>query len=78
MAGQNEVDAFELPKVRDVCDQARKEFEGFFKAIPGSKDLVIQNKELMSLLEHVTPMKVLRRYLYILFYTMCFHSLCTA
>lgn len=53
----------ELPKVRDVCDQARKEFEGFFKAIPGTKDLVIQSKELMSLLEHVTPMRVLRRYM---------------
>lgn len=53
-------DEAELPQVRDVSDQARREFESFFQPIPYSKDLVIQSTSLMSLLEHITPMKILR------------------
>ena len=58
----DEVDGAEFPLLNDVSDLARREFESFFNAVPGSKELVIQSKSLMSLLEHVTPMKVLRRY----------------
>ncbi len=57
----DEVDGVEFPLLKDVSDLARREFESFFSAVPGSKELVIQSKSLMSLLEHVTPMKVLRR-----------------
>lgn len=53
---------FELPKLTQVSDRARQEFESFFNHIPGSKEFVIQSKSLMALLEHVTPMRVLRRY----------------
>ena len=57
----DEADEVELPQVRDVSDRARREFESFFQPIPYSKDLVIQSTSLMSLLEHITPMKILRR-----------------
>ena len=52
----------DLPRVSEVSDDARRTFEGFFHASPGPKDLVIQSKELMTLLEHIAPMKILRRY----------------
>ena len=47
-------------KVTEVCDTAKTQFEELLNGVNGPKDLVIQ-KELMSLLEHVTPMKVLKR-----------------
>ena len=57
-----EANEAEIPQVKEVSDQARMEFESFFDAIPGSKELVIQSSSLMTLLEHVTPMRVLRKY----------------
>ena len=47
-------------KVTEVCETAKTQFEELLNGVNGPKDLVIQ-KELMSLLEHVTPMKVLKR-----------------
>ena len=47
-------------RVTEVCDNAKTQFEELLNRVNGPKDLVIQ-KELMSLLEHVTPMKVLKR-----------------
>lgn len=52
----------DLPRVSEVSDDARRTFEGFFHTASGPKDLVIQSKELMTLLEHIAPMKILRRY----------------
>lgn len=56
--------SFQLPSLKEVSDHARREFESFFNDIPGSKEFVIQSKSLMALLEHVTPMRVLRRYIH--------------
>lgn len=47
-------------RVTKVCDNAKTQFEEFLNGVNGPKDLVIQS-ELMSLLEHVTPMRVLKR-----------------
>jgi hypothetical protein len=61
-AGGEEVDGMaSLPRVSEVCDQARKDFMAFFNEQPGPKDLVIQSKELMAILEHIAPMKTLRK-----------------
>lgn len=61
--GEEQVDmGFDIPRISEVCDEARKEFQNFFTSSPpGPKDLVIQSKELMTLLEHIAPMKTLRR-----------------
>ena len=48
--------------MQEICERAKQEFVQFIDSTVGPKDLVIQSKQLMSLLEHVTPMKVLRRY----------------
>ena len=48
-------------QVQEICDRAKEEFVQFINSTAGPKDLVIQSKQLMSLLEHVTPMKVLRK-----------------
>ena len=63
----DEIDGAELPRLTEVSDRARGEFESFFNASPGSKELVIQSKSLMALLEHVTPMKVLRTLVILVF-----------
>lgn len=51
----------EVLPVQEICDRAKGEFEQFINSVSGPKDLVIQSKQLMSLLEHVTPINVLRR-----------------
>ncbi len=50
-----------LPDLQLLSDRAREQFADMLGEVDGPKDIVIQS-ELMSLLEHVTPMKFLRRY----------------
>ena len=47
--------------VQLVSDRAREQFADILGEVDGKKDIVIQ-QELMSLLEHVTPMTFLRKY----------------
>ena len=51
-----------LPDLQLLSDRAREQFADMLGEVDGPKDVVIQS-ELMSLLEHVTPMKFLRRYI---------------
>ena len=55
-----EPDGAKLPELEDVAKVARRDFEDMLNREEGKKDLVIQG-ELMSLLEHVTPMGFLRK-----------------
>lgn len=56
----DDTDGAKLPELRDVSEIARTEFADMLSLVEGKKDLVIQ-VELMSLLEHVTPMAFLRK-----------------
>lgn len=49
-----------LPDLQEVSDLARMQFADMLSKVHGSKDLVIQ-AELMTLLEHVTPIGFLRQ-----------------
>ena len=55
-----EPDGAKFPELEDVAKVARRDFEDMLNREEGKKDLVIQG-ELMSLLEHVTPMGFLRK-----------------
>ena len=57
----DETDGAQLPDLKDVAEIARTEFADMLASEEGKKDLVIQG-ELMTLLEHVTPIKYLRKY----------------
>ena len=56
-----EVDGAQLPDLKDVAEIARTQFADMLSSEEGKKDLVIQG-ELMTLLEHVTPIKFLKKY----------------
>ena len=56
----DETDGARLPDLKDVVEIARAQFADMLAGEEGKKDLVIQ-VELMSLLEHVTPMAFLRK-----------------
>ena len=56
----DETDGAKLPNLKDVAEIARTQFADMLAGDEGKKDLVIQG-ELMSLLEHVTPMGFLRK-----------------
>ena len=56
----DEMDGARLPDLKDVVEIARTQFSDMLAGEEGKKDLVIQ-AELMSLLEHVTPMAFLRK-----------------
>ena len=43
-----------------ISDDARVQFADILGSVPGKKDIVIQ-QELMSLLDHVTPITFLRK-----------------
>lgn len=58
-----ETDGSRLPDLKDVAEIARTQFADMLSSEEGKKDLVIQG-ELMSLLEHVTPMGFLKKYIY--------------
>ncbi len=49
-----------LPDLHLLADRARGQFADMLGEVDGPKDIVIQS-ELMTLLEHVTPMSFLRR-----------------
>lgn len=49
-----------LPDLQEVSDLARMQFADMLSCVHGQKDLVIQ-AELMTLLEHVTPIGFLRK-----------------
>lgn len=49
-----------LPDLQLLADRAREQFADMLGEVDRPKDVVIQS-ELMSLLEHITPMKFLRR-----------------
>lgn len=55
-----ETDGAKVPDLKDVAEIARIQFTDMLAGEEGKKDLVIQ-EELMSLLEHVTPMGFLRK-----------------
>ena len=55
-----EVDRADMPDLQDVSDLARMQFNKMLSSVRGPKDLVIQT-ELMTLLEHVTPISFLRK-----------------
>lgn len=55
-----ETDGAKIPDLKDVAEMARIQFADMLAGEEGNKDLVIQG-ELMSLLEHVTPMGFLRK-----------------
>ena len=57
----DETDGAQLPDLKDVAEIARTQFADMLASEEGKKDLVIQG-ELMTLLEHVTPIKFLRKY----------------
>ena len=57
----DETDGSRLPDIKDVAEIARAQFADMLTSEEGKKDLVIQS-ELMTLLEHVTPMGFLRKY----------------
>ena len=63
----DETDGARLPDLKDVAEIARNQFADMLASEEGKKDLVIQC-ELMSLLEHVTPMAFLRKYVVTLDY----------
>ena len=67
----DETDGGRLPDLKDVAEIARTQFADMLSSEEGKKDLVIQG-ELMSLLEHVTPMGFLKKYVLLLY---CSHSL---
>lgn len=56
----DETDGARLPDLQHVSDRAREQFSDMLAEVEGKKDLVIQT-ELMALLEHVTPIKFLRK-----------------
>lgn len=55
-----ETDGAKLPELNNVAEIARVELADMLTREEGKKDLVIQG-ELMSLLEHVTPMGFLKK-----------------
>lgn len=55
-----ETDGAKLPELNNVAEIARTELADMLTREEGKKDLVIQG-ELMSLLEHVTPMGFLKK-----------------
>ena len=58
----DEADGAQLPDLKDVAEIARTQFTDILASEEGKKDLVIQG-ELMTLLEHVTPIKFLKKYI---------------
>lgn len=56
----DETDGASLPDLKDVAEIARTQFADMLSAEEGKKDLVIQG-DLMSILEHVTPMGFLKK-----------------
>lgn len=60
MLSLEETDGAKVPDLKDVAEIARIQFTDMLAGEEGKKDLVIQG-ELMSLLEHVTPMGFLRK-----------------
>ena len=44
-----------------LAREAQEEFRKMLSSVEGEKDVVIE-RELMSILDHVTPMKLIRRY----------------
>lgn len=61
----DEIDGARLPDLKDVAEIPRTQFADMLASEEGKKDLVIQG-ELMSLLEHVTPMTFLRKYVVVM------------
>lgn len=57
----DEPDGAHTPDLKDVAEVARVQFADMLTSEEGKKDLVIQG-ELMTLLEHVTPINFLRKY----------------
>ena len=57
----DETDGAQLPDLKDVAEIARTQFVDMLASEEGKKDLVIQG-ELMTLLEHVTPINFLKKY----------------
>lgn len=60
MLSLEDTDGAKIPDLKDVAEIARVQFTDMLAGEEGKKDLVIQG-ELMSLLEHVTPMGFLRK-----------------
>ncbi|CAI8047865.1 Vacuolar protein sorting-associated protein 33B [Geodia barretti] len=56
----DETDGAQLPDLKDVAEIARTQFADMLASEEGKKDLVIQG-ELMTLLEHVTPINFLKK-----------------
>ena len=56
----DETDGAQLPDLQHVSDRAREQFSDMLSEVEGKKDIVIQS-ELMALLDHVTPLKFLRK-----------------
>ena len=56
-----ETDGAQVPDMKDVAEIARTQLTDMLASEEGKKDLVIQG-ELMTLLEHVTPIKFLKKY----------------
>ena len=67
-------DSARLPELKDVAEIPRAKFADMLASEEGKKDLVIQG-ELMSLLEHVTPITFLRKYVRIHNMIKCTHKL---
>ena len=56
----DQVDNADFPDLQQVSDDARAQLGDMLSELEGEKDIVIQS-ELMSLLNHVTPVSFLKR-----------------
>lgn len=53
-------DSGDVPDLQEVSDDAREQLADMLGETEGKKDIVIQS-QLMSLLDHVTPMAFLKK-----------------